>query len=263
MDIYCVTEYPTQMSFHAVLYQLGLVVAALLCVGVAVYAWRHREQRGGKLLAGLLAAVVFWIAMSATIAQFKGQPLAIAAGKTQYVGVVGAVLTFFLLILSAITSWNISTPRGVENLHVIIAGSISLEYTGRENYITRRTVAVLLVMPVLTVVAAWVPPLQQLFATYGARDPSTFFCYAVAPGPLFYVHTFYSYILLATGAALFLNFAVRSEHLYRQQVGAILVAMAAPWVGNALYLFTPHQRRPHATCVRGHRTGAVVGHLQP
>jgi hypothetical protein len=28
------------------------------------------------------------------------------------------------LILPAITSWNISTPRGVENLHVIIAGSI-------------------------------------------------------------------------------------------------------------------------------------------
>jgi hypothetical protein len=31
----------------------------------------------------------------------------------------------FLLILPAITSWNISTPRGVENLHVIIAGSIT------------------------------------------------------------------------------------------------------------------------------------------
>jgi hypothetical protein len=30
----------------------------------------------------------------------------------------------FLLILPAITSLNISTPRGVENLHVIIAGSI-------------------------------------------------------------------------------------------------------------------------------------------
>jgi HSP20 family protein len=30
-----------------------------------------------------------------------------------------------VLILPAITSWNISTPRGVENLHVIIAGSMS------------------------------------------------------------------------------------------------------------------------------------------
>jgi hypothetical protein len=29
------------------------------------------------------------------------------------------------LILPAITSWNISTPRGVENLHVIIAGSMN------------------------------------------------------------------------------------------------------------------------------------------
>jgi Trk K+ transport system NAD-binding subunit len=32
-----------------------------------------------------------------------------------------------MVILPAITSWNISTPRGVENLHVIIAGSINLE----------------------------------------------------------------------------------------------------------------------------------------
>jgi signal transduction histidine kinase len=32
-----------------------------------------------------------------------------------------------LVILPAITSWNISTPGGVENLHVIIAGSMSYE----------------------------------------------------------------------------------------------------------------------------------------
>jgi hypothetical protein len=35
-----------------------------------------------------------------------------------------------LLILPAITSWNISTPRGVENLHVIIAGSINYQLDG-------------------------------------------------------------------------------------------------------------------------------------
>jgi tRNA-binding protein len=34
----------------------------------------------------------------------------------------------YKLILPAITSWNISTPRGVENLHVIIAGSMKVDF---------------------------------------------------------------------------------------------------------------------------------------
>jgi XapX domain-containing protein len=40
------------------------------------------------------------------------------------------VAVLALLILPAITSWNISTPRGVENLHVIIAGSMTGLATG-------------------------------------------------------------------------------------------------------------------------------------
>jgi hypothetical protein len=52
------------------------------------------------------------------------EPVDITVEEVSGLGALG-VAAETRLILPAITSWNISTPRGVENLHVIIAGSIS------------------------------------------------------------------------------------------------------------------------------------------
>jgi hypothetical protein len=58
----------------------------------------------------------------------------VLAGATSFIPVVGQLVFFLVvvpaLILPAITSWNISTPRGVENPHVIIAGSMNAGIIG-------------------------------------------------------------------------------------------------------------------------------------
>ncbi|AQL41834.1 hypothetical protein BV210_03490 [Halorientalis sp. IM1011] len=200
------------MSLHEILYQGTLVVAGLLCLGVASYAWRHRDRRTAKLLAGVLLSVVFWTLMAGLVSVFSGTPIAKFATRFLLVGVVGSVLFLFLL---------------------------SLRYTGREEYISRRSVALLLLEPVFITVASWAPQSRDLVYAFGAMDPGTFTGYSVTYGPLFIAHTAYSYVLLTASAAMLVNFAVKSEYLYQRQVAAILIAVFAPWVGNALFLFGP------------------------
>ncbi|WP_136718188.1 histidine kinase N-terminal 7TM domain-containing protein [Halorientalis salina] len=200
------------MSVQALLFQAVLVVAGLLSVGVATYAWRNRERRGAKLLVGVLVSVFFWILMAGVASVFSGTPVAKSAARLWYVGVTGSVLCLFLL---------------------------ALRYTGREEYISRRSVALLLIEPVFINVAAWVPPMKESFMAFGAPDPATFIGYATTMGPLFHAHTAYSYALLTASAIMLVSFAFRSEALYQRQVVAILVAVFAPWIGNALYLFGP------------------------
>ncbi|MFD1587113.1 histidine kinase N-terminal 7TM domain-containing protein [Halorientalis brevis] len=200
------------MSTHAMLYHSILAVGILLCVGVGVYAWRRRERRGATLLVGIFATLVYWMATTSLIVHFAGTPIVRPIARSQFLAI--PVLTLLLFLLA-------------------------LRYTGRERYITRKTVALLLVHPVLTNVAVWVPPLKQHFVQYGARDASSFFGYAFIKGPLFLVHTTYSYVLMGAAAVMFVTFAFRSEYIYQRQVGIFLVGVFAPWIGNVLYLFGP------------------------
>ena len=191
-------------------YQVLLLVAGLLCLGVIGYAWRHRERRVARLTILLLSAVGWWIVTAWLVVQFAGRPIVEPVARSWYVGITISVLGVFLL---------------------------ALQYTGREQYVTRRTVALLFVPVVLTNVGVWAPPTKDAFLAFGAVDPTSFYGYVVTAGPLFYVHTAYSYLLLGAAAVMFVSFALRSEFLYQRQVAAILVAVAAPWVGNALYVF--------------------------
>ena len=200
------------MSIGVLVYQITLAVAGLLCTGVATYAWRHRERRGATLLVGVFLSVVFWTAMAGLVSAYPGTWIAKAATRSWIVGVVGSVL--FLLLLA-------------------------LRYTGREQYISRKLIALLLVEPVLINVAVWAPQTRDLVFEFGVLDPTTFHGYVVRTGPLFLIHTGYSYVLLTVATIMLVSFAIRSEFLYQRQVAAILVSVFAPWIGNAVYLFGP------------------------
>ncbi|WP_335999637.1 histidine kinase N-terminal 7TM domain-containing protein [Halorientalis halophila] len=197
------------MSTHELAYQAVLAVSGLLCVGVASYAWRRRERRGAKPLVGLFFAVLFWIATTALVIAAAGTPTGAAVARAQYVGVTLSVMFVFLL---------------------------ALEYSGRGEHVTRTTAALLLVEPILANVAVWVPPLRDQFLRFGAVDPGTYYGFAYEFGPLFTVHTIYSYVLLVAAAVMYVSFAVRSEEIYQRQTVGLFVGLVAPWIGNALFV---------------------------
>ncbi|MFB6180192.1 MAG: histidine kinase N-terminal 7TM domain-containing protein [Halorientalis sp.] len=200
------------MSAHAIVYHAILAVGMLLGVGVGAYAWRRRDQRSAKLMVGLFATLVFWMATTSLVIHFAGQPIVKPIARSQYIAVT--LVPFFLFL-------------------------VALRYTGREQYITRRSIALLCVHPVVTNIVVWVPQTKQAFLRFGAPKASSFFGYAASNGVLFQIHTAYSYVLMTAATIMLVSFAFRSEHVYQRQVVAILIGVFVPWIGNALYLYGP------------------------
>jgi PAS domain S-box-containing protein len=55
-------------------------------------------------------------------------------------------------------------------------------------------------------------------------------------GLLFWIHAVYTYLVLLISTILLLRALFRSSDVYRGQTAVMLIAVVAPWIGNALYL---------------------------
>jgi len=110
-----------------------------------------------------------------------------------------------------------------------------LEYTGRDSWITRRTLLLLTIHPVVVSLLVMSNPWHGLFWSDITLDATTHIATYTA-NVLFWVHAVYSYGLLLFGAALLASAFMRSPHLYRGQITALMVAQVVPWVANGLYI---------------------------
>jgi PAS domain S-box-containing protein len=113
-----------------------------------------------------------------------------------------------------------------------------LEYTGRDKWLTRRTILLLGIEPLLVFLSVATSRYHQLFWTNITLGMDGTLVYATYEyGSLFWMHAFYSYALLVVSAVLLINAFVRSPSLYRGQITLLLISEFAPWVANFLYLF--------------------------
>lgn len=102
-------------------------------------------------------------------------------------------------------------------------------------------VAILTIEPLIILLLVWTNPLHGLVNSHVVLDTKgPFSALVFTYGAAFWVDIAYSYLLLLLGAffivALIHSF-IRSTSLYQGQAGALLVALVAPWVGNALTIF--------------------------
>ncbi len=189
---------------------LILVLAAAVAGGLAFAIWRRRPAPAVRPAVFFLVMAVQW--SLANIAEL--------------------MVTDFLLK-------EIITGLSYIGITCTVAGWLwfVLEYTGRERWVTRRNMALLVIEPVLTVLIAvtnqahhlfWVDSSAVAVGGYVMRE-ATF-------GPLFWAHAGYSYILMLTGTVLLIRSFLRAPNLYRGQIFTLLVAAFAPWVSNFIYL---------------------------
>jgi PAS domain S-box-containing protein len=90
---------------------------------------------------------------------------------------------------------------------------------------------------VVTLLLAWTNDAHGLMWSDIKLDSSGLFpTLALTYGAWWYVHVAYSYLMVFLGTLLLLRELVRSSHLYRAQIGALLIAALTPWAGNMLYL---------------------------
>jgi signal transduction histidine kinase/ActR/RegA family two-component response regulator len=205
------------MSWFSLVYPASSLIASSITLLLAVYSWRHRNTAGASALICVMLALTLWMIASG-LRSFSTPEMFMHLFRLGFLG-MGTVPVFFLIFV--------------------------LQRNGYEKWLSRKRIAALFVVPVLTVLFSWVPPLQPLFVTESGSISSDSLVYwkgAVVLGPWFRVFLFYCFTVETIAFALVISRAVRSDHLYRMQAVAILMAAAAPLAVGVLLGFqiTPH-----------------------
>ena len=199
------------MAWIAALHIGLLSVSALLTSALAVYAYRNREEPGATAFVVLMAILANWS------------------------------VSYAASLLTTDEFWRVVWMRMVW----ISTGTIevwlllfALAYTGHDRFVTRKTVAALLVVPVTVIVATWTNPwhglfwVEHSFATLDGlviENPTW--------GPLFWAEVIYTYLLVAVASALLIRLIYQSDYLYTDQSALLLVGIVTPFLTSVLDVF--------------------------
>jgi len=111
------------------------------------------------------------------------------------------------------------------------------DYAGRGARLRGRRAAALAIMPVLTVALVWTNGWHHLVwttITPSSTAPGAALVYR--HGPWFWAAAAYNYALLLAGTVVLIASLGRVHARYHGQTAALLIGLALPWLGNALYL---------------------------
>ena len=115
--------------------------------------------------------------------------------------------------------------------------AFALQYTRQDRWLTRRNIALLSIVPALTLLLVWTNQAHRLvWQQAKVIETNLFLALDLTYGPWFWVCWSFSFLALLFGTLLLILALIQSPHLYRHQAGALLVASLAPWAGNFLYV---------------------------
>lgn len=199
------------MNYIITPYVLISAFAAVVAVVVAMVAWRRRTSPGGSPLVALMASIAIWSAGAALEYASVGIPLKVTWAQIQYIGVVTCPVFFLLL---------------------------ALEYTGQDRWLTRPRLALLFVVPMITLVLTLTNPLHGLIwptITPIGAPSGNLALYTHGIG--FYLGSVgYSYLLMLIGTFVLIRAAFYFPKAYRQQAGLLVAGALAPWTVNLIYI---------------------------
>ncbi|MCG8346748.1 MAG: ATP-binding protein [Chloroflexales bacterium] len=204
---------------------LLLACAAAISISITFFAWRRRAVQGAVALSILSVAVITW---SLGYALELGSTVIVAAPRVT--GDLSAADLGVSILWAKVQYLGIVTVA----LGWLVFG---LQYTGREKWLNRRTMLLLLVVPLVVLLLVWTNERHGLiWSSIGLDTSGTFPILDFEHGPAFWVIIGYSYLCLLFGSMILIHTILRSPELYRRQTGALLVSICAPWVGNFIYI---------------------------
>ncbi len=187
------------------------VLAGICCLALAAYAWSRRERSGAAALFILLLGVAVWCLGYAAELSSGSLWAKVLWAKAQYLGIVAVPLAWLTFVV---------------------------QYTGAARWFSPRTVAWLTVVPVATLLLAWTNELHRLVWVQIelAEQGRGLIASRLDYGWGFWVHTVYSYAMLALGCLILIQALIRAPRFYASRVSLLLLSAMLPWVGNVLHL---------------------------
>jgi signal transduction histidine kinase len=190
---------------------VGYTVAILLSTGLAAYSLFRRSGRIADAFGLTMVAVLLWSLGSFGRFLAPTEPLWYALTLVMYAGVSTASVLLF--VLAAL-------------------------YTGGGPTLTRRRLAALFVLPVISLALLATNSVHHLFFTDIA--PTAFgddTVFKAVAGPWFWVHSTYSYTFFGAATLLFARFSLNNRGIYRRQALSVIAGASVPWAVNVTYLF--------------------------
>lgn len=198
------------MVSEFLLYAILLLTTSVVLVALSAYVWERRDRTGATPLALFLIGEAVWCLCAFAGIVMRGTAWAPFWSRAWFLGVVMTVAGLLVF---------------------------SLEYTGNDRYLGRRTYALLAVEPVLFLGTIAFGP-EYLVHDAVAPSAENMLGWVIVPGIAFWIHSAYSYVLLVVTTALLVKFALSSDTLRRRQAIALVASILIPWFGNVIYLFS-------------------------
>ncbi len=191
-------------------YWLPQLIAGVTSTIVAFYLWRRRSASGAKNLMVLMIATAEWALLSALHKVSPDLSTKVLLAKIQYLGIVTVPLALL---------------------------AFTLQYTGRERWLTIRNLILMAIVPGITLTLVWTNEGHHLIWKRIWLDTSGPIPIGVYDyGPWFWIWTFFVYLTVLLSTIWLVRAFIRSQHLYRMQILVMLIGIAAPWLANILYL---------------------------
>lgn len=195
-----------------ILFQLLYFVAAVLGFSLAAVMSQNLDKPGG--LALLIGNVCYglWALLqlltTVAVVSFSSVQLGVVFNWVLYPAVAGSVVAMFVF---------------------------TLEYTGRERYVTPPVLGLLGLYPLLVTIIAVTNPNGVFYADFAQQVAGVGEDMTHLQGPAFVVHTLIGYVLAGGVFVMILDLLFRSgRSLYRGQAVALLLGVAAPVALNII-----------------------------
>lgn len=187
-----------------------MLVAGLISALLAVAAWQHRSIPIVQPFLLLMTSVTVWI--------------------FGYTGELMSSSLSTVLLLNDIEYLAVSTVP-VAWLFLV------LFYTGRSHYLTRRTVPLFFVIPAIVWLLVLTNSYHYLFYSgFHQMSLDGISIWIYEHGPLFWLHTTYSYLLTFVALVLAAGRLFGSTRLYRRQSAVLVLAGCIPAFTNVAYV---------------------------
>jgi PAS domain S-box-containing protein len=186
----------------------ALYASVTVGIAAAILAWRRRADPGATPLVLFLAGQTWWSICTLFRVSSTTVPEELLWTRLGWIGVVVVPVAWVIF---------------------------SLEYTGRDEYLTRRSVTLLSVVPALTVVLAFTPSYHDLLAIQQTAAATGGQAVIEQGGVWFTVIALYTYLLTIVGVVPILQMLWSTASTFQGQSTTLLVGTFTPLVTNVLF----------------------------
>ena len=201
------------MHFYYTPYALLLFAAAVIAAVLGWHAWRRRSYPGAVAFLVVTMVACLWSLAGAFEILAAGLDAKILWANIEYLSIASIPVAWLVMTLYA---------------------------TGHGRWVTWPRIGLLNLLPLTTIALVWTNNYHHLMRTVVWLDErGPFPIVGRVLGPWFWVHTGYSYVILAAAFLVLVRAIKSSPPLYRGQPLVLLGGLCIPLVWNAMYLLIP------------------------